>query len=90
MTDAPFTPTLTTGGIGVAGEHLAAMGMAQREARMDRWAGQIAAGVAAAYAGNREDGAAFPAGQVAADAWAVAQYLEVQREKVLTYFHKGE
>ena len=90
MTDAPFAPFVpgNFAGPGITGEHLAAIEMEHRARRMDAWAGQAAAGLASAYY-TRHAASATPEA-VAEAAWAIAQHLEVQREKVLTDFAKKE
>ena len=88
MSDAPFTPG-NFAGPGITGEHLAAIETEHRARRMDAWAGQVAAGLATAYYDRDRPGNEVTTDGLADAAWTIAQHLEIQREKVLTYFYKG-
>ena len=81
--DGPFVPA-NFSGPGLAGEHLAAIGMAQREKRMD----DLVSNIACAMLVDANDEDSFD--EIAGRAWRLAAALERQREKTLIEFAKGE
>ena len=81
MSDAPFVPG-NFAGPGLTGEHLAAVGMAQREARMDKWACELACAVVV----SASDEDSFD--EIAARTWRLVAALEREREKTLIAFAK--
>ena len=81
--DGPFVPA-NFSGPGVTGEHLAAIGMAQREQRMDKWACDLAGAVVV----SASDEDSFS--EIAARTWRLVAALEREREKTLIEFAKGE